>query len=52
MSFRGFLIRLGIVALITWILVGFTGSLGWALCMALLPIVVFEKLRLRSEPLE
>jgi hypothetical protein len=47
MTFRGFLIRLGFVAVVTWILVGFTGSFGWALYLALTPIAFHEILRPR-----
>ena len=47
MSFRGFLLRLGFVAVVTWILVSFTESFGWALILALTPIAFHEMLRPR-----
>jgi hypothetical protein len=47
MSFRGFLIRLGFVAVVTWILGAISGSFGWALYLALTPIAYYEILRPR-----
>ena len=46
MTFRGFLNRIFIIALLTWLLVGFTG-LGWAVYFALMPIAYYEMLRQR-----
>ncbi len=47
MTFRGFILRLGFVAVVTWLLVGFTESCGWALILALMPIAFHEMLRPR-----
>lgn len=46
MTFSGFLNRLFIVALLTFLLVSFVG-LGWALYLALMPIAFFEMCRQR-----
>ena len=47
MSFRGFLIRLVVIALTTWILGSIIESFGWALYFALLPFLYWEMLRPR-----
>lgn len=47
MTFRGFILRLGFVALVSWFLVGFTESFGWALYLAVTPIAFYEMLRPR-----
>jgi hypothetical protein len=46
MTFSGFLNRIFIIALLTFLLVSFTG-LGWAVYFALMPIFFYEILRRR-----
>jgi hypothetical protein len=41
MTFSGFLNRLFIIALLTFLLVSFTG-LGWAVYFALMPVFFYE----------
>jgi hypothetical protein len=53
MSFHGFLIRLVVVALTTWIFGAVIESFGWGLYFALLPFLYWEMLRprpLRNPP--
>jgi hypothetical protein len=47
MTFHGFLIRLVVVALTTWILGAIIESFGWGLYFALLPFLIWEMLRPR-----
>jgi len=47
MSFRGFLHRLVVVALTTWILGAIIESFAWGFYFALLPFLVWELLRPR-----
>lgn len=47
MSFRGFLIRLVVIALTTWIVGAIIESFGWGLYFALLPFAFWEMLRPR-----
>lgn len=47
MTFKGIIVRIVVVALLTWIIGSFTESWGWALYFALLPFVFHEMLRRR-----
>ena len=47
MTFKGFIRRLAVVVLLTWIIRSFTDSWGWALFLGLLPIAYYEMLRSR-----
>jgi hypothetical protein len=47
MTFSGFIKRIVFVCLLTWILVAFIDSFGWALYFALLPVAFYEALRPR-----
>ncbi len=47
MTLRGFLIRLGFVAVVTWFLGAIIESFGIALYLALVPIAFHEMLRPR-----
>lgn len=47
MTFRGFIIRIVTIALITWILGSNIDSFGWGLYCALLPFAYYEAVRSR-----
>lgn len=47
MTFRGFLLRLTVILMLTWIIGSFTFEWGWALYLAALPIIFYEMLRQR-----
>ena len=48
MTFRGFLIRLVYVILLTWIVGSLIDSPGWGLYYALLPVALYEMVRPRG----
>jgi len=48
MSFHGFIIRLVVIALTTWILGAIIDSFGWAFYIAVLPFAYHEMLRPRQ----
>lgn len=47
MTLRGFLLRLVLVTLLTWIVGSIIDSFGWGLYFALLPFLYWEMLRPR-----
>jgi len=47
MTFKGLILRLIAIALLTWIIAGFTHERGWALYFALMPFVFYEMYRPR-----